>query len=124
MSPSPRVVRSFRLALTAAVLLVLHLATTDRSYPLVADINDKINHLAAFYGLALLADFAAPDRRFGWRKGLALLAFGGLIELIQAFLPYRESSLLDLLADAVALVLYAVTQGMWQRLLGWRRQEG
>ncbi|HJV69354.1 hypothetical protein [Ideonella sp.] len=34
---------------------------------------------------------------------MALLAFGVGIELLQALTPYRESSLADVLADAVGI---------------------
>ncbi len=101
------IVLSLRTALAIAVVAILHLATTQRSYPGVEDLNDKVSHVLAFAGLALLSDFSFPARRFG-TKVIGLLAFGLLIEVVQYFLPYRESSVFDWLADAIGIAAYAV----------------
>ena len=65
--------------------------------------GDKLDHIAAFATLAVLA-------RLGWSRGRArwiaagLVAFGALIELSQA-LPIvgRDASWYDLFADAIAV---------------------
>lgn len=87
---------------------VLFLATTSQPYPVPASANDKLNHIAAFIGLGVLLHWSYP--RLAWIRCLSLLiGYGLFIEVIQAFLPTREFSLLDLLADAsgaaVGLVL-------------------
>lgn len=110
------VLRVLRIALAIAVLAILHLATTQRSYPVVEDLNDKVSHVLAFAALALLADFSFPARRFGAGKVVALLAFGLLIEVVQYFLPYRQSSVFDWLADAVGIAAYALCIPLLRRL--------
>ena len=97
---------AFRIALTITLILILFLATTRQSIPAVEDINDKANHLLAFGALAWLGDFAFPATSFGWKKFLWLLGFGVLIEFIQFFLPWREASSLDVMADAAGLAIY------------------
>ena len=72
----------------------------------VEEINDKANHFLAFGALALLGDFSFPVTRFALKKFLWLLSYGVLIECIQYFLPYREASLLDVMADATGLAIY------------------
>jgi VanZ family protein len=61
---------------------------------------DKAKHFIVFYVLTSLAVVALPASRF-WRIGAVLLAFGGLIEILQA-LPVigRDASAGDILADA------------------------
>jgi len=70
---------------------------------------DKLRHAAAFITLW------AVGRRAGvkpaWALTLGLLGFGIGIELAQALTPYRESSVGDVLADAVG-----IAAGRW--LLG------
>jgi VanZ family protein len=100
---------AFRLALLAAIAAVTHLATTRMNYPVVEDINDKVNHIFAFYVLALLADFSFPKNGFGPTKALTLLGYGLLIEIIQYFLPYRSSSFFDLAADGAGLFVYWIS---------------
>ena len=97
---------TFRLALLVAVIAITHLATTPLHYPVVEDINDKANHIFAFYVLALLTDFSFPKNGFGPSKAFVLLGYGLLIEVVQYFLPYRSCSLYDLTADGVGLFVY------------------
>lgn len=98
----------FRVALIVAVITILHLATTPLHYPVVEDVNDKASHVLAFFGLALLLDFSFPASPLDWRKILALLAFGLLIETIQYYLPYRTFSLLDWAADGLGIFVYGL----------------
>ena len=70
--------------------------------------NDKINHLLAFAVLAALADgsFPGPGPGRGWAKWASLLGYGLLIEAVQFFLPFREASGWDLLANGAGIGLY------------------
>jgi len=64
---------------------------------------DKSNHVLAFTVLALMA-FNAYRRHLALSLA-GLLAYGGMIELLQALTPTRTGELADLLADAVGLAL-------------------
>jgi len=67
---------------------------------------DKLNHVAAFAVLGLLARAAWP--RSGWaRWALALLAYGALLELAQGQTPNRSAEWADLLADGAGLLMAA-----------------
>ncbi len=73
--------------------------------PITTGAGDKGEHLLAFLLLGLLARLGWPNLSYG-RFWLPLLAlFGGGIELVQHFLPYRSADLLDLLADIAGLLL-------------------
>ena len=72
--------------------------------------SDKIQHAAAFAVLALLARFAYPGVA-GWKLLVAIVGFGGLIELVQAT-PWvgRDGDAGDWMVDAAAaLFVLAVT---------------
>jgi VanZ family protein len=96
-----------RISLLVTVAVVMHLATTERSYPVIEQVSDKVNHVFAFVVLSALADRSFPEGRFGVVKALGLLAFGVSIEAIQYFLPHRDASFGDVLADGAGIVLYA-----------------
>jgi VanZ family protein len=98
----------FRLAFIAVLGLITYLAFTRHEYPIVKDVSDKTNHIAAFYVLALLIDFSFPDEPLG-SKISVLLGYGVLIEIVQSFLPNRTPSLLDLVADGVGVVAYKLS---------------
>lgn len=65
--------------------------------------GDKIVHAAAFFALALFpaSGFLSPSQGFGSRAlgVLALLICGAALEWLQGFVPGRESSLADMLAN-------------------------
>jgi VanZ family protein len=110
-----------RFCLAVAVAAITFLAFTDRAFPVIEDIPDKVNHLAAFAVLAMLADYAFPTARFGAAKVLALAGYGAAIEVVQSFLPHRQASLLDLAADAAGIGLYALCVPVLMRIPVLRR---
>ncbi|RDD92322.1 VanZ family protein [Acidovorax sp. BoFeN1] len=85
-------------ALGVAVLSLMPIAYLP---PQVFSLWDKAQHALAFTALALLGLLAYP--RQPWRMVLALLAFGGAIELAQAATGWRYGEWSDWLADAVGL---------------------
>jgi VanZ family protein len=65
---------------------------------------DKLNHALAFAALAFAAGLGFPTpraSRFG--ASLALLAYGGLLELLQLSVPQRSAEWADLLADGLGI---------------------
>lgn len=68
---------------------------------------DKVNHLFAFWVLAILLDYSFVDTRGFGIKATTLLGFGLLIELAQFWVGYRYFEFSDLIADAVGVALYA-----------------
>ncbi len=108
----------FRLLLGAALIVISYLAITPLTYPVVGEFNDKFNHLAAFYALALLADFSFPQRPFSAAKIVPLMGYGALIEIVQHFLPFRYLSLFDLMADAAGLGAYLLSLPLVRQLPG------
>ncbi len=105
----------FRISLTAAVTGILILATTPLEYPVVSGINDKLNHIFAFFVLSLLADFSFPEKKFFSFIFLPLMGYGMAIEIIQHFLPYRMFSLFDVAGDALGIVLYLISLPLLQK---------
>jgi len=112
---------TFRVALVVALIVTMYLATTQQEFPVIDDTNDKVKHILAFYVLAFLADHSVPKVRFNLSKGLTILGYGLLIEVIQYFLPYREFSLFDLAADGVGIAAYAFSQAVLGRFYILRR---
>ncbi|MDR6454215.1 VanZ family protein [Variovorax paradoxus] len=93
------------LALAMLALLVLSLAPSSIASALPTTGWDKGNHALGFVVLGLLGRWAWPGRTAIVLT--ALLAYGGLIELLQSFTPDRVAEAADLLADWVGLLLGA-----------------
>ena len=102
--PSDLLRGASRLALTFCILGVSCLAFAPLIEPPLFS-YDKANHVFAFAVLAWLVELSWPNRPLAVRWGL-LLGYGMLIELVQSQLPYREFSLLDIVADGVGILCY------------------
>ena len=100
-----RAERPWQLLLFVLIGVVCYLALTPAPPKNLSLGWDKANHAAAFAALTLSACFGFPGSRRGVGTMLiALLAFGGLIEILQAYVPGRDSDWADLLADAVGIL--------------------
>lgn len=67
-------------------------------------VNDKLEHAAAYAGL--MAWFGGMFLRTSQlRVGVALVALGGALELLQGLTPTRTPELLDLAADTIGVLI-------------------
>ncbi len=76
---------------------------------------DKLGHLVTYALFALLA-FPASGR--GWRYValcVAILAYSGLLEIGQSFMPGRVMSALDLLANLAGILVGALASVVLRR---------
>jgi VanZ family protein len=106
---------SWRWAFALCLLGVLVMSLLPPSSSLPTTGWDKSNHLLAFAVLAWLSHRARTGRPVA--TPALLLAYGGLIELLQSLTPDREADLLDLLADGVGLMVGELVA----RLMAWQR---
>ena len=108
--------RKWRWLLALTMLAVLVLSLLPQNVPMPTTGWDKSNHLLAFATLGGLGCWSWPGRlRFVLP---ALLAYGGLIEVLQSFTPDRSAEFEDLLADAIGLLVGAAVTAFlakWQQ---------
>ena len=82
---------------------------------------DKSNHALAFGSLGFCGFWCVATRRERWVElPLALLVFGGVIELLQLHVPGRSGEWPDLLADSVGIALGLLIAAGWRRILKLR----
>lgn len=103
MTTSPLATQSWRVMLALLTLGVGYLALSPLPPPSANLGWDKLNHASAFAALALAGWLSVHGPRGRWLMMAAALAFGGLIEVAQLFVPGRSSEWADLLADAVGI---------------------
>ena len=95
------------------VVAIEYLATTTLEIKPIQNSWDKANHFIAFLTLYVTLSLGYPKLAIV-TKALILLAFGIQIEVVQYFLPNREFSLLDVLADGVGIFMgMIVVRGLW-----------
>jgi VanZ family protein len=102
-----------------AVLAVLYLTLTPNPPQIGPPGQDKWHHALAFWGLGLLACVGSERAAARLMSTFAALAaLGGLIEIVQLFVPNRGCELLDWLADMAGAALALAMVALWQR---WNR---
>ena len=119
MSLSSKAVSVFRGMLIIAVCMITYMAMTHRHLPVIDDLHGNLNHILAFYILALnilafyilalLIDFAFPDKLSVLAKLALLLIYGFAIEVIQGQFTERTFSMIDVLANLIGITLYLVS---------------
>jgi len=108
-------IRLYRIAFWVALLAAFTMAALP--HPPVIHAWDKLQHMAAFAVLTLLGWIAYP-RTSRVKLMLLLVAFGGLIELVQMIpMLQRDSDWHDWLADVVAIAIAAAFASLARRLL-------
>ncbi|MBJ7412277.1 MAG: VanZ family protein [Phenylobacterium sp.] len=115
MLPSrfPRRVRLGLYALAALILLVL-CVTPSQDLP-DPGTGDRFEHMAAWFVLTLAGFVLAPRRRLAIPA--FALAYGALIEVLQAAMPFgRHGDPRDLLADAIGVALACLAWLVLRRL--------
>jgi VanZ family protein len=116
MTTSSPHLRSWRWLLWLLAGVVAVLALTPAPPEQLSLGWDKLNHLVAFAALGLCAMFGyRSSRTVRLSVLLALLAFGGAIELLQLLVPNRSAEWSDLLADAIGIGIGALLALGWQR---------
>jgi VanZ family protein len=68
---------------------------------------DKLTHLLAYYIFAVLGYRMLNGGRYYLPLCLGIIAYGGLIEVAQSYMPTRLMSGYDLVANTVGVVLGA-----------------
>jgi VanZ family protein len=72
--------------------------------PVVLEVNDKLQHMAAFAALTLLAAVSFPKPRYR-RIFVAMAALGAAIEVLQMIPSLRrDAQVSDWLADCAAII--------------------
>lgn len=84
--------------------------------------GDKVNHIAAFVTLSVMAAWAWPRTRL-WRIALGMAALGGAIELVQAIpMIARDAEWNDWFTDVAAtLAALAIVATLRALVIGRRR---
>lgn len=110
-------------AVLLVLLLVISVLALAPAPPKALDTGwDKLNHFGAFGALAISACFATrASARHAAGVAAALLAYGGLIEILQTFVPPREGDWADLLADAIGIALGLAVAALARRFTATRQ---
>lgn len=102
----------------AACLLVAYLSLAPGGTIPQSNQIDKILHMLGYAGLVWLGGLAYGSWRVRIALAVALLAYGGLLELVQNGLPQHQASLLDMAANLGGLLAGLIALAVSDQALG------
>jgi VanZ family protein len=105
-----------------AVVLVTWGELTPSPPHLETHVWDKLLHFTAYFGLAGMAALSLKSRRALLYAVLALIVFGGLLEIVQG-LTGRDADILDELANTLGAVSGALVGLLFIRLVDGPRPD-
>ena len=118
LAASTAATRRWRAVLLGLVVVVSYLTLTSKPLPSIDFGWDKLNHMLAFTALSFSAYLGYPaSRTTRFFLLAALVAFGGLIEVLQMFVPSRSSEWGDLIADSIGVACGAVIAANVSRMV-------
>lgn len=96
----------WRAALLILLIVISYLALAPAPPKGLGSSWDKLNHAMAFAALAFCGHWSLSGPRARWLVlPLALLAYGGAIELLQLRVPGRDGEWADLAGDGVGIAV-------------------
>ena len=100
--------RTINLAVFFAYGALLAYLSLQQPDELVISAPDKISHLLAYGGFAFLGYRLETTRAVFWAICIGVVAYSGLLEYAQSFVPGRMMSFLDMVANAMGVLLAAL----------------
>lgn len=96
----------FQLGLVSLILLSLYfsLSAAGQTMPMVW--NDKLVHCFSYFLLMMMLDFSWNSSKQLLIKAVLILIYSSLIEYAQGFIPGRETSIADIVANGVGVMLF------------------
>jgi VanZ family protein len=94
----------FKLLFFSCLGVIEYLATTTQEIEMISSMWDKSNHFLAFFTLYILITLAYQKMKM-YVRVLWLMVFAIEIEIVQHFIEGNLFSLLDVVADAIGILI-------------------
>jgi len=103
----------FKVLFFLFVIIILYL----ESLPQYFEHFDKVKHIIVFFLLSFLLNRSSKTSK-RIRNMIVLFMFGVFVEFIQRYLPDRQVSRADILANLIGILLFQITYSIlkfWQK---------
>ena len=112
----------FRLLFCGLLLASLYfsLQSVPDNLPQIS-LSDKLIHAVGYFALLLSLDFSFRPGRSLLLKGGLVLVFSCAVEYMQAYIPGRESSIYDALANGFGILVFVACVPMLKRFNAYQK---
>ncbi len=118
------ILKHYKSLLFAVIILSLSVVSTDEIAPrsiLAIPYADKFVHFVLYSALSLILLLEFNRHFFSIYPGIVIplaisIIYGGLIEIIQMFIPYRSADLIDFLFDIGGTLAGLAIFLLWRRI--------
>jgi VanZ family protein len=110
----------FQLIFVSMILLslILSLSSSGQAVPVVW--NDKLVHCFSYFLLMMMLDFSWNPSKQLIIKAVLILIYSSLIEYTQGFIPGRDTSIADIVANGVGVMLFIVLVPVLKRINAYK----
>ncbi|MDW3094409.1 MAG: VanZ family protein [Gammaproteobacteria bacterium] len=98
----------FRIVFASMILLSMLLSLSSSGHGVPVIWNDKLIHCISYFLLIMMFDFSWESSKQLLIKSVLILVYSGLIEYAQGFVPGRDTSLADIAANAIGVLLFII----------------
>jgi len=118
------IIRHYKSFLIALIILTLSVLSTDEIAPRsITSIPyaDKVVHFLLYTGLSLILFIEFNKSFLSLFPGLVIpllisILYGGLIEIVQMFIPYRSADIIDFLFDIGGTLMGMALFFLWRKI--------
>ncbi|MFK7795477.1 MAG: VanZ family protein [Gammaproteobacteria bacterium] len=98
------------------ILLSLFLSLSSSGHSVPVAWNDKLIHCVSYFFLMMMLDFSWESSKQLLIKAVIILIYSGLIEYAQGFIPGRDTSLADIAANGIGVMLFIACVPILKRM--------
>ena len=110
----------FQLLFAAILFASLYLSLTPIANAVPAVLNDKLVHMVSYFILILTFDFSVKSGEAIFVKAIFVFVYSCAIEYAQGFVPGREVSFWDIVANAVGIFSFVLCVPLLKRINAYK----
>lgn len=106
----------FQLIFITLILLSLFLSLSSSGHTVPVVWNDKLIHCISYFLLMMMLDFSWNSSKQLLIKSVIIIIYSSLIEYAQGYIPGRDTSLADIVANGLGVMLFVAFVPILKRI--------
>ena len=110
----------FQFAFITLIVLSLFFSLSSSGQAVPVQWNDKLIHCISYFLLIMMLDFSWNPSQQLLIKSVFIMIYSGLIEYAQGFIPGRDTSLADIVANGAGVMLFTASVPFLRRINAYK----